>query len=709
MKKILFAIWLCASVAISALAADENPVLIFLKNGQTHSLKSSELTKIELSKLSLDSIESEDYVTQEFHRLDGSCLRIALNEMDSVAFGNRTIVQPKTGVRRLTESEASSISKFSETRLEYASNGMQLRAGETIYYDAFTDVMPYGLCAYVKTVSTSNGVATAEIEYLDPAKVFDRYFTNEFNNATQNTRSNGYGIRVFHFELPKDLSSHGMTLEGETEVTIKATAENTVADFVKHYYHAEIELQVGVNVDMKLKSDELMDFDETSDPMFQFKIPVAGPISFGIEGKYFVDMLAELGVDMSVKGNYIARISWTRQNGENRFEKISAYDADKSDENNSSNTQIRTGMTLKGELFYGPELELSITPLFNVIGAGTDLRVGPDMNGELSIEVLSTLEKNGHTQELYKKGRIECSPLRFKASTFAYRLDVMSKEKVKYGLPFGADICFNKKQLDLFPEVKTRARKSKGGSWQSIPSTSQTTVDVASYTEKPIASPLEIGYKMVNTLTNDTICTSFNNNIIQPNEEKLQNFVDELPLSDAKMDHKDLKIIPVFKYGSFTIPYEPSNVQGDFAMSTLVSGMSNSTAMFVTGMTPVSSYTHGETTYVEGNILPVIERNSKFDKKQTLELMAGSLFPSLIGKWKTEIEGKSIEITFSDQKNGVYDGISFTYVPDSPLGGVTLKLENGVRIVFYLLNFDGTNLTVCDKKFVKRYVWRKVG
>ena len=82
---------------------------------------------------------------------------IPIADIDSVAFGSRNTVRAKNNVRRLTDSEADAIEMFDDTKLQYkegTASSLIVKAGEKVYYDKITDVLPYGLCASVKSVGT---------------------------------------------------------------------------------------------------------------------------------------------------------------------------------------------------------------------------------------------------------------------------------------------------------------------------------------------------------------------------------------------------------------------------------------------------------------------------------------------------------------------------------------------------------------------------
>ena len=116
---------------------------------------------------------------------------------------------------------------------------------------------------------------------------------------------------------------------------------------------------------------------------------------------------------------------------------------------------------------------------------------------------------------------------------------------------------------------------------------------------------------------------------------------------------------------------------------------------FVTGMTPVSQSNKGELTFVEGNLLPFHFANNPYKNQRTANIISwietsqggsGSLPKNyLIGTWNGHCAGK--------EKPSV--------------GGLSMTLDNGKRIMMYLLDIDDTQLIVTNKAKTKIYKFNR--
>lgn len=150
-------IFVFVAVSLFAQSNEHKQILVFRKCGITNIFYSDKLSKIELSKFDSDSVEHNEIVSQVFFRKDDTSVVIPIADIDSVAFGSRNTVRAKNNVRRLTDSEADAIEMFDDTKLQYkegTASSLIVKAGEKVYYDKITDVLPYGLCASVKSVGT---------------------------------------------------------------------------------------------------------------------------------------------------------------------------------------------------------------------------------------------------------------------------------------------------------------------------------------------------------------------------------------------------------------------------------------------------------------------------------------------------------------------------------------------------------------------------
>lgn len=687
-------------------------ILVFRKSGATEIFYADRISRIELSKYDADSVEHDDYTTQVFHRTDGTHMMVPLADIDSVAFGARQSVKPRKEVRRLTREEAGAIARFSDTQLTYPKgtlSGLIVRPGETVYYDATTEQMPYGLCARVKTVDTTAEGIVAEIEYLDPATVFDEYFISE-NDATlpgrTPSRVSDYDERIFEVDLPKT-SVAGVKVSGNVAVRVQAELVDGVADFRRHYYHGLLRFHFGPYLKFGIWADDSADdIDIETDPAGSFRLPfLGGVVTLGVDVGSFLEIIAECGVEYEFQSGYMVEMEWTRRDGHDTFGQpnftrtVAGEDAEQKIEAH-----------LKGEVALGPSLEARIGVLFDRVGAGANLRVGPYMSGELSMGVIQRLSEQ-YDQESYLKGSLEMG-MRLNLNTFTYRLDYwLLGDRVYNKLPFGAELKMATRRLNLFPELSTRATYGRSHSgFVQTPDTPRA-IDVATYTPTEIEYPLIIGFEVTDTVTGQSLVREINDtDSIESNNPQRQNFSTEFPLVEelAGVDPDKVKVAPVFKYKEYVIKARPAGIADDMVFSPVIASLEGKGTYLVSGMTPVSQHDYEERTYVEGNIMPITEPDSKYRPVLAAGFVDFSANPSsgkeLIGTWHGNIDGNNVTITFADDKNGEYDGIPFTYHTDSPrTGGISIKRNDGATIIFYVTALNANHMEILDRNKKRSY------
>ena len=287
-----------------------------------------------------------------------------------------------------------------------------------------------------------------------------------------------------------------------------------------------------------------------------------------------------------------------------------------------------------------------------------------------------------------------------------------------FELPFKQKFDLGLIDLNLFPNLPTRS--TRGTAASQLEESDAPAVDIATYSDTDIEVPLEIGYQLVNNITDNIIQETILEEPIEAHAEEPQHFYAEFILDEAtaQIDHKNLRVQPIFKYAGYIIKAKPTNVAGDMVFSPLNATMHSPGQYFVTGMTPVSQSNKGELTFVEGNLLPFHFANNPYKNQRTANIISwietsqggsGSLPKNyLIGTWNGHCDGNDVTMNFSDENSGTYNGISFTYTLNKPsVGGLSMTLDNGKRIMMYLLDIDDTQLIVTNKAKTKIYKFNR--
>lgn len=401
MKNITIALCFIISAFTSAFASSSThePILIFRTNGVIDLLYSDEVSKIELSKFDADSIEHEDYVSQVFYLTSDSTLRVSIEEIDSVAFGARTSIKPKKNVRRITDEEANAITKFTETSLHYASGtptSLIVTAGETVYYDIITDILPYGLCAKIESISHKQDEIEAKITYLDPSEVFDEYLI--VNPGSERTEGPARSLE-FDKRSPFEINVKDDNYKIHAELNIlefNLEPSDEVYNPIDGYYHTRYRLYIGPKI--KLGMTVLPESGETEICSKTIRTPQIGPLwvkAYADLG-FFLRFWAEMGFNSEFELGHEVEFEWIRKDGKDHFTNPVVI------ERNGVTNEILSEIHLKGEIFFGAKIKLYLSTLFNRIGAGSSIYFGPNLTADFSLAKIQQLGKD-FDETLYGK------------------------------------------------------------------------------------------------------------------------------------------------------------------------------------------------------------------------------------------------------------------------------------------------------------------
>lgn len=705
-----------ATVSILAQSDEHKQILVFRKSGVTNIFYADKIERIELTKFDADSVEHDEIVSQAFVRTDGTAVIVPIADIKSVEFGSRNSIKAKESVRRLTDEEVDAIEEFDETKLKYKAGtnaSLVVKAGEKIYYDKITDVMPYGLCAQVKSVGTENGVTVASIEYLAPQDLFDEYFLSG-DEAMPLSRALEADLitKCYDINLP-EIEQDGIKANGNAKLTAGFKAEEVVFDPWHHYYHAKITAYISPELKFTLESDDSGGFTLDSDPMpFRFKVPTpVGGIAITAELGGFLDFKAQAGISYEYKTEYKAVFEWERKDGVNTFyEPVFT-------QNPLGDMEQKIQCYLKGELFLGALADVGIGVLWDRVGAGAQLKFGPLLEADFSLGVLNQLSET-YTQELFGKANLSLSA-KLAVETYTYHLtNWIFGKKDRTKLPFEFEKPFEIGKLNLFPEFHTRSTVGRERKPLVKKPDRAKAIDVATYTEKPVETELEVGFELADPQTDETIAQVWDEeekDIIQPKSEEAQSFDTEFALRDELKDIDPEKVVvrPVFKYRDKIVKAAPATPLSGMFLSPVIYHGNRNAKYIVSGQSVVHQSNIDETTYHQGNILPVVEKNNKYGKRtaNTVEFIevdvpgsTGVPRSSLLGTWAGVVAGENVSITFTDDSTGSYSGTPFTYRVNSPLkGGISIKMENGSTITFLVLKLDSSTMTIAPQASKKQY------
>lgn len=712
MKHSLIALLIAAISALGTYAQDTegSKILVFRNTGEITIFNSDSIAKVELSVFDSDSIAHDEFISQVFHYKNSSSVAIPIAEIDSVAFGYRNIIEPKKGVRRLTDEEAEAISSFNGETIIYDSR-LSLAPGETIYYDRITENLPLGLCAKVGIVADESNGHKATVTVCNPKDIFDRYLMTGDSSSdiiTSRKKAEGYDNEILKLSLP-EYENGGVKVDGYIELTFRAELANVVRDVVNDYFHADIRLSASPKLEFNVTSDDSggfnLDLPENIKPRVSFPF-LWGAFNLGVTFDAFLDFMAEAGISYELEQDHAIVIEWTRNKGKNTFGKPTI----ESQQLNEATQKIEAH--LNGELFLGPKFDISLNMAMDIAGVGIELKAGPKLEGEFSLGLISQLAEK-YDEEAYGKANIYIKGGAKLETYESHRTWKNPKLFEKNKLPFEAEAFIDFYTLNLFPEFHSKAVLGRATAPIVQTGKEPEAISVSSFTETQLPYPLDISFEIADKNTDETLAETEVTSTLEKDQKDYQTVFGEviLPSTLGKIEKDAIVARPVINYKGHKIKAAPVNASGDMIMTPNICSLTGRSAYFVSGMTPVSQHTFGETTYIEGNLVgygvkcdPRYKKR-KFKMYELIDLSEpnkctgshGSSY-SLLADWKGIIAKEEVLFTFAEGGKGYYNNMPFTYKCNSPQKGwISIQLSDGSRISFSVVDISDDTLTIIMK------------
>lgn len=637
--------------------AEDTHLLIFRHSGIVESMKLSEISSIELSKIDREGIEHEKYVSQHF-KMGDSTLVIPINDIDSVSFGNRNIIREAKSARRIKENELPYILSFDGTKLIYSlSSPSEILPieGEKLYYDGFVEIFPYGFCGGILNKKTTSEGYVYEIKCLHPSEIFDEYIiTGDFDLGVESHKENFRSNLKAEFTggFDHETSFEFSPMQMSSQIKGGLAFRNFVGSPTREYYSADIYLNSDIGLDFNLETRDSEVLTAESTPITVAQGTIAGLLYPRLDLNLFFELEASLSVGLNLHRNSSLHYRWTQIHGVNTFELIN--DQDQPESNYKDKARIE--LVLEGRLFLGAKADLSINTLFNAVGAGIEAKIGPELKGEIGAELLTAMEEE-YNSEYYAKASLNSSLL-VEIESYIYHIkNLFSGEKEKNSLPFKAEARFLERNIDLLPQFSTRAVRMNGIAYPELSLSQTRVIEVASTTENQILKEIGVGFQIEDKKTNEVISTDFYDEKVESQMTEKQGFNHLLPFEG---NSGDVIVRPLLKYAGKQIlgaPAEP--LEGAVINNIYAQGASN--LMYgVAGSPIVGQKDNGETSLIVGNILPVTTPNPVFKKKRSFK-MVGFIdedgIPSdlencsIIGEWESEGIANKIGLEISKEVN----------------------------------------------------------
>lgn len=685
MKQLLLLTLMLFSISTS-LAADETDtqVLVFSKTGDVTLIYAEELQSVNLSTVDTDSIDHPDFISQDFIRKDGSVFKIMLADIDSVAFGNRNKIVPKTGVHEITEADIPYITDSTDGVISFKAGTPVNRipsAGQYVYYIGFHELFPWGLCAKVDAVTRNNDSSVnVNISDVPASEVFDEFFfSGEVGSvpATVKRASRAGSADGYPWDNALKFAEQS---EFSLLLNCELTFTNVVANVLSGYYHANIAITNEMGMTFNFNLEEPKEAGKEYGAHKFYLPPLAlGTIQPIIEIGAFWEAEASAKIDYSMTRTTSYHTEWTRRNGVNTFSQPSQ--ADNPAEADPTADEAKFAIVLDGSLFGGFYTKLSLNTFIEHLGAGVRLRGGAELAGNISVGAIADMASD-HTKPAVN-GNLDLS-LKLDIAPYWYTKSIFETEKDEHiiGEPFS--LKFQLAQLSLFPSFTDG--KAVPAKKQPEPfKEAQKVCTAAAISEIPIPYPLETGFELVNTVTNEVVDSIFTTDIEAFSFEQ-QGISADLDFgTEGKIDPTQWQVRPVFRYGNHTLASAPIALNEGARLSPFIFNSVKSGVTVRSSFPAVGSYKADERVF-EWCGTPNVRRINKAFIPQlppTASLPNRNL---LKGSWKSTNLSKEITITFLDDEKGAvsYDGLTadFTYTISST-GEIRMQIseENITRMV----------------------------
>ena len=685
---VLFAITLlCGNVNAQT---ENDQLLVFRNTGEVNLLYSNEIDSVVCSVYDKDSVVHDEFVTQVFYTQD-TTLVVPIAEIDSVAFGSRNIVEYKDNVRLLSAKDISYIIRYDGSVIYYRTDTPAYilpSVGEKLFYGEMDDVFPIGLCALVTSVDKTADAIKVSVTDVDISEVYEKFFyAGSIQPVAVSMSDGGNATRSTHtFEIPCKINMGDL---GSISVTGKVSVD---AEFVvqplRHYYHADFEVNTGFGVDSKLNIANKKAYS-IDDVFATFHLPnIAGIIHPQISIGAFAEVNAELAFNYSMKRNYINRWEWTRRDGVDSFVSHGA------DDTANPNDKAQIDVTCNGGLYFGPMLTIELNTLLSAVGVRGKTKLGPSVKGEVGIGLIQSLSEE-HNPQLYTKAQLDvCSKLDF--GGYAFTRNIFTDQESEHKI-LGSVHSWGQRTFSLFPDFQmTRAVEMDRNN-------SNVSISTATKSGNEIIRDVETGFRIEDETTDEVLSVAFVDTIVAETDS-MQGVSAEFMIPNTSYNAEQTIARPVFKYAGHTILADKARVLNDNHFQPILATMADGVNYFVTGYPFVGSTVIGDTYYNIGNYVPVVKYDKDFG--QSPSIITGIYITkeeesTILGTWKGTYNGQALSITFRSDSTGVYEqGVAtpFTYKLNYPQSGdISLSLSDSATKTFVLYSLTDNEMVLKPK------------
>lgn len=696
MKKLLTAI-ITIHLSILLYAQDDiSQILIFRNTGEVNLIWSNELDSICLSQWDADSVWHEVPVVQRFHTKD-STLVVPVEEIDSVAFGERNEAKLYDGVKMISDEDLQWIIRCDGKHLYYKTNtpenvlptvGLRLFAQQQ-------EMFPIGLCAKVTATRRSGNEIDVTVSDIDLSAVFERLFYAGKAPAVSSKSKNFAKAPVWNAHHSLLIGKYGSVDIG---LNLDVEVNNIVVQPLRGYYHIDLDISRAFATGFSLSTGQSFALFRGRERVATIPLGVfAYVFTPEITLEAFVELNAELSASLSYNHEISEHITWTSRRGQ---EPVFTYSNNHGEFDNLPRTDM--DITFDGEFFCGAEIGLDLNILKELTGCRLKMAAGPALSGKFGAGLLTRAQEK-YDASVYNSATLN-SCVQTQATATLYTRGFLDYQPSEIELFKHREKLFER-TVDLFP----RYERTCG---VAAVTQQEKSISVATQSNNEILHSVETGFELVNS-QDEVIDSVFVANI-QEATESVQGIESTLSMPKTNISPKDLKVRPVFHYAGYTIKAPDVNVHSDMFVQPVVAMHSNGVITALTGIPVLGSAKNDSTLFIAGPWLPVLERDTIFRNKTYNAvpnegyLLSEKRKDDLIGTWYGNEFGVNVTYTFKNDGTGEFYADNkrenFKYQVNQPIMGRILLIfeeSNRTKILYVrYLTEEQLKYTLSSKKEV---------
>lgn len=687
-------------------------LLVFRNTGEITLMHVSKMDSIVTSCIDTEGKINDKPTSQVFYAKDTTIV-VPIAEIDSVSFGAHNEIIFNARVRKLsTDNDLPWIIRYEGSCIYYRSNTPQNilpSVGQYLFYNQFDETFPIGLTALVTGVANKGSeieVCTKNVGYTE---IFDKFFYAGPISDLNVTVNKAKGT-VWVSKTTENISGNAeikgtLAMDGIGETSLKGFV-SVSGDVVLHpfsnYYHADLTFDFGLNYNLQLQAKENTSVNLQENLGTIPLLPVAAIFRPSVSFGAFMDAKAEMNFNYDMERHSLYRILWERKGDKQTFER-------KQPEESKPGNLAKAEVVLDGSVYLGVLTQVDFNLIGNSLGARAKVKYGPEVSGKISMGLLNNLEKE-YKPEVYGSAELAYrTKLQFQGFTVTRSMFIWGEEQEHKFLELESS-CHERK-LDAFPHFFSQraVEVKKNGNPQ---------ISVAAKSKNEIVSKVETGFQVVDKeekVLAETIVEE-----IKADTTAVQTVKTELPVPTGVKDVDDVKVRPVFKYTGRTIPFANVGISQNPNIQPVIAFGSNGTASFVSGVPVVGTASSDKTTFHVGPYISVAVYDKDFHKTSPYAGHGGQYIESnkeneFVGKWKANIEGKNVVMTFEKEGKGkvdigteqTYDATYYVNCPQS--GYMTINYEKS-PIVMKLISIDATTMRILFRTTfdtTKEYIFTK--